>query len=110
MYQALKYKEATSSEEQMKKAIQEYAYNYLPPGQTRDTLLRSNDLSEMLKYYNPTAMLKSSVAQTTVSIDYNMIEIAMTNALKKLNLAVQLDKRAIGQIVDTRIYQNIKGR
>ncbi|CRZ34586.1 chromosome segregation ATPase [Herbinix hemicellulosilytica] len=110
MYQALKYKEATSSEEQMKKAIQEYAYKYLPPGQTRDTLLRSNDLSEMLKYYNPTAMLKSSVAQTTVSIDYNMIEIAMTNALKKLNLTVQLDKRAIGQIVDTRIYQNIKGR
>lgn len=107
MYQALKYKEATSSEEQMKKAIREYAYKSMQPGTARDNILRSNDLNEMLKYYNPSAAIKSSAPQN-LSIDYSLIENAMVNALRKLNLSVKLDKREIGQVIDDRIRYNLK--
>jgi hypothetical protein len=107
MLQALKYEEAVSSEAQMKKVIQEYAYKSMQPGKARDTILRSNDLNEMLAYYNPTAAIKSSVPQQ-VSIDYSLIENAMASALRKLNLSVKLDKKVIGQVVDERIRYNLR--
>lgn len=107
MLQALKYEEAVSSEAQMRKVIQEYAYKSMQPGKARDTILRSNDLNEMLAYYNPTAAIKSSVPQQ-VSIDYSLIENAMASALRKLNLSVKLDKKVIGQVVDERIRYNLR--
>lgn len=107
MNQALKYEEVVSSEEQMKKAIQEYAYKNMQPGTARDTILRTSDLSEMLKYYNPTSAIKSSVPQTT-NIDYSMIETAMANALKKLNLSVKINNREIGYVIDKRINKNLR--
>ena len=105
--QALKYEETVSSEAQMKKAIQEYAYKNMQPGNARDSILRTNDLSEMLKYYNPSSAIKSSVPQTT-SMDYGAIEEAMTRAVKKLNLSVVVDNKVLGKIVDEGINRNLR--
>ena len=53
--QALKYDQAVNDEKSMKKKIiQDYAYNFHGPRQ-RETILRTNNLDEMLKYYNPSA-------------------------------------------------------
>lgn len=105
--QALKYEETVSSEAQMKKAIQEHAYKNMQPGTARDTILRTGDLEEMIKYYNPSSAIKSSVPQAT-GINYSLIEDAMASALKKLNLSVKIDKREIGQVIDERINQNLR--
>lgn len=107
MAQALKYEEVMSSEEQMKRAIQEYAYKNMQPGPTRDKVLRSNDLNEMLQHYNPSSALQSSAPQTA-SIDYGLVEDAMSRALRNLNLSIKLDKRTLGQVIDERINYNLR--
>ena len=105
--QALKYDEVVSSEAQMKKAIQEYAYKSLPPGQARDGILKTNDLNEMMKYYNPTNAIKTSVPQTQ-STDYGLVEQAMSRAVSKLKLEVSVDNKVLGEIIDARIRQNLR--
>ena len=107
MNQALKYEETVSSEAQMKKAIQEHAYKNMQPGMARDNILRTSDLNEMLKYYNPTSAIKSSVPQT-YAIDYSLIEDAMSKAMRKLNLTVKIGTKEMGQIIDERIAYNLR--
>ncbi len=107
MNQALKYEETVSSEAQMRKAIQEYAYKNMQPGTARDTILRTNDLEEMLKYYNPSSAIRSSVPQSQ-PIDYSMIESAMSKAVKKLNLSVTVNNKVLGEIIDEHIRRNLR--
>lgn len=109
MNQALKLEEVTSSEEQMKKVMLDYANKIMLYGDTSTgrAIMNADSLEEMLKYYNPTGMIKSSVPQST-SIDYSMIEVAMSKALKKLNLSVKIGTKEIGQIIDERIAYNLR--
>lgn len=108
--QALKYDEVVSSEEQIKKVMKDYAYSLMRDGQiaTGRAILDAKSIDEMMKYYNPSTAVKSSVPQTTYSIDYSLIENAMTNAMKKLNLTIQIDKKTLGQVIDERISYNIR--
>jgi len=107
MNQALKYEETISSEAQMRRAIQEHAYKNMQPGTARDTILRTSDLEEMLKYYNPSSTIRSSVPQSQ-SIDYSMIETAMSKAVKNLNLSVTINNKVLGEIVDEHIRRNLR--
>lgn len=110
MNQALKYDEAISSDEQMKKVIKNYAYEQIARGNNRveaRRIVESNDLNEMLRYYNPSNALKTSVPQPT-GINYSLIENAMSKALKNLNLSVKIGTKEIGQIIDERIAYNLR--
>ena len=107
MNQALKYEETVSSEAQMRKAIQEHAYKNMQPGTARDTILRTNDLEEMLKYYNPSSAIKSSVPQSQ-SIDYNLIEEAIARGMKKADIDIYLDKKMVGSFVEGKVNSMIR--
>lgn len=109
MNQALKYEEITSSEAQIKKVMQDYAYGLMRDGNisTGRAMLDANSLDEMMKYYNPKADINSSVPQS-YNIDYSLIEDAMTKALRKLNLSVKIGNKEIGEIIDERIRQNLR--
>lgn len=109
MNQALKLEEVTSSEEQMKKAILDYANKIMLHGDvtTGKAIMNSDSLEEMLKYYNPTGMINSSVPQAT-TINYSMIEDSMSRAVKKLNLTVNVNNKVLGEIVDEHIRRNLR--
>lgn len=105
--QALKYEETMSSEAQMKKAIQEYAYKHLSHGRERDAILRSNDLNEMLKYYNPSALIKTPTTKATqAGIDYDMMASVMKTALKSVK--VELNGKYVGNFVESTVNKLIR--
>jgi len=111
--------EALSSEEQMKKIIRDYASIQLGKMRVNRSLyneeeaekmkkiLNTDDLNEMLKYYNPSSAIRSSVPQIQ-AIDYSMIEDAMSRAVKKLNLTVTVNNKVLGEIVDEHIRRNLR--
>jgi hypothetical protein len=61
----------------------------------------------MLAYYNPTAAIKTSVPQQ-VSIDYSLIEEAMTKALKKADIKIYLDRKVLGSFLESKVNNMIK--
>lgn len=106
--QALKYDAAMSSEREMKKAIQEYAYKNLAPGRERDAILRTNDLNEMLKYYNPSALIKTPTASTSSAsnIDYNLMSDVMKSALKTVR--IELNGKNVGSFVENTVNNMVR--
>ena len=106
---ALKYDEVVASEEEMKKVMREYAnkaiYNDVDTVNA-GKILGSNSLSEMMKYYAPGNLNSSSSSSTALT--YNQVESAMTSAIKKLNLTVELDDKKIGQIIQKTVNEMIR--
>lgn len=107
MNQALKEGEITSVEAQMKSAIQKYAYFSMQPGIDRDTVLKSTDLEEMLKYYNPSGAIKTSVPQSTV-LDYSLLEEIVTRGMKKADIKIYLDRKLVGNFVEDKVNGMIR--
>ncbi|MDF2537408.1 MAG: hypothetical protein K0S76_429 [Herbinix sp.] len=100
---ALKYDAVIENEEKIKEAMKQYAAEAGVTG-----------LNEMFKNMNAADSKLLNVPKfggnqyTGTAVDYDKMEDAIVNGLKKLNLSVVMDGKTVGKLIDGRIERLIQ--